>query len=80
MDFETLLGRLLDRLRRMVRNGDMTERGLARRVGLSQSHMHNVLCGRRILTTKAADTILFSLGISVCDLATNAERSAEPRG
>jgi hypothetical protein len=68
MDFEGLLGRLLIRLRMMVRNGEITERGLAIRVGLSQPHIHNVLCGTRILTPKIADMILFSLRISLLDL------------
>ena len=33
-------------LRARVRNGELTERGLARLVGVSQPHIHNVLKGR----------------------------------
>jgi transcriptional regulator with XRE-family HTH domain len=68
LDFEELLGRLLAWLRSQVRNGALTERGLARRAGLSQSHIHNVLKGARILTPTTADRILEALGVSLLDL------------
>jgi transcriptional regulator with XRE-family HTH domain len=68
MYFEGLLQRLRDLLKREVRNGNLTERGLARRVGLSQSHIHNVLKGVRILSPSVADRILNRLGLTVEDL------------
>ena len=34
-------------LRARVRNGELTERGLARLVGVSQPHIHNVLKGSK---------------------------------
>ena len=68
MHFSDLYDLLLRRLQRMIRNGAFTERGLARRVGLSQSHIHNVLNGVRVLTASTADRILESLGLSVVDL------------
>ncbi|MCW5976892.1 MAG: helix-turn-helix transcriptional regulator [Bryobacteraceae bacterium] len=68
MYFENLLLRFRDRLNREVRNGRLTERGLARKVGLSQPHIHNVLKGRRILSPAVADRILRSLSMTVPDL------------
>ena len=44
-----LRGRLVLRLRDMVRNGELTERALARTTGVSQPHIHNVLKGKREL-------------------------------
>lgn len=68
LDFGELLGRLRTWLNRQVRNGALTERGLARRAGLSQSHIHNVLKGARILTPATADRILEALGLTLLDL------------
>lgn len=68
LDFGELLSRLRTWLNRQVRNGALTERGLARRVGLSQSHIHNVLKGARILTPATADRILAALGMTLLDL------------
>ena len=56
-----------------VRNGEWTERGLARRVGMSQSHIHNVLSGARILTPPTADRIMQGLALSVLDLIQEAD-------
>jgi transcriptional regulator with XRE-family HTH domain len=67
-DFAELLRRLEERLKARIRNGELTERGLALRVGLSQPHTHNVLKGARILTPGTADRILRALRISVLDL------------
>lgn len=67
LDFEELLGRLRSWLNRQVHNGALTERGLARRAGLSQSHIHNVLKGVRILTPATADRILEALGLTLLD-------------
>jgi transcriptional regulator with XRE-family HTH domain len=67
LNFEELLSRLRSWLDRQVHNGALTERGLARRAGLSQSHIHNVLKGVRILTPATADRILEALGLTVLD-------------
>jgi len=54
--------------RESVRNGEFTERGLARLTGVSQPHMHNVLKGVRFLSIKLADRILYALDIQLIDL------------
>jgi transcriptional regulator with XRE-family HTH domain len=67
VNFRELLRRLRFWLNVQVRNGQLTERGLARLVAMSQSHIHNVLKGARILTPDTADRILKSLGLTVLD-------------
>lgn len=74
--FERLEQRLLEVLRRKVTNGELTERGLARRIGVSQPHIHNVLKGLRTLSASVADLILEELGMSVLDLARVEELAA----
>ena len=68
MTFHDLQQRLLDELRRRVRSGAATERGLARLSGISQPHLHNVLKGKRILSTEKADMVLSRLQIDVLHL------------
>lgn len=68
LDFGELLHRLRTWLNHQVHNGALTERGLARRAGLSQSHIHNVLKGVRILTPATADRILKALNLTLLDL------------
>ncbi len=68
MDFETLQRRLLASVRARVQNGELTERGLARMIGISQPHMHHILKGARSLSVETADRILWRLGLSVLDL------------
>ena len=68
VDFMTMKNRLVTGLRLRLRNGELTERRLAVRVGLSQSHMHNVLKGKRDLTLEVADRILRELKITALDL------------
>jgi transcriptional regulator with XRE-family HTH domain len=55
-------------LRARVRNGELTERGLARLVGVSQPHIHNVLKGARALSPELSDQILQHLRLSLLDL------------
>ncbi|HYO82747.1 MAG TPA: hypothetical protein VES20_15180 [Bryobacteraceae bacterium] len=64
-DFNRLL---LDHLRTRIRNGELTERGLATLIRISQPHMHNLLCGKRELNSVMADRILFHLRMSTLDL------------
>jgi transcriptional regulator with XRE-family HTH domain len=68
MYFETLQARLIDAVNQRVRNGELTERRLARMVGISQPHMHNLLKGVRILSPQMGDRILKKLRMSVLDL------------
>lgn len=51
-----------------MRNGLLTERALARRLGISQSHLNNVLRGRRNLTPDVGDLLLTYLNYSILDL------------
>jgi hypothetical protein len=66
--FENLRGRLIERIRLQIRNGDMTERALARRAGISQPHMHNLLKGVRALSPACCDELMSKLGLTVFDL------------
>ena len=68
MHFEGLQRRLLATLQSRLRNGELTERRLARLTGISQPHIHNVLKGKRILSLRAADIILRKIGLTVLDL------------
>ena len=66
--FSTLQARLLRVLSARIDNGEFTERGLARLIGVSQPQLHNVLKGKRKLQTKLADRILQKFEINVLDL------------
>lgn len=68
MKFAELQARLRADLLCRLRNGEWTERGLARYVGVSQPHMHNVLSGVRLLTPDLADSILAHLGLDLLSL------------
>ena len=68
MLFVDLMDSLVAVLRARVRNGETTERGLARMVGVSQPHMHNVLKGARSLSPELSDRILQHLRLSIFDL------------
>lgn len=74
MYFEILHARLIVAIRNRVRNGEMSERSLARLAGISQPHMHNVLKGARCLSSGSADVILRSLRMSILDLLEEEER------
>ena len=76
MTFHELQRRLLDRLRRKIRSGEVTERGLAKLSGISQPHLHNVLKGKRVLSVEMADEILHNLGLNVLDLVEPEELEA----
>ena len=68
MTFTTLQQRLLAHVRQRIRAGELTERGLARLIGVSQPHVHNVLKGVRALTPDTADLVMVRLRLSVQDL------------
>ena len=79
MYFRHALDALLAVLKERIRNGELTERGLARRVGLSQSHIHNVLKGVRILTPEVADQILQEIQWELEDLLERGARRKPPQ-
>ncbi|MEZ5356743.1 MAG: XRE family transcriptional regulator [Bryobacteraceae bacterium] len=68
MGVEDLLNKILETIRARIRNGEFTERALARRMAVSQAHMHNVLKGVRSLTPPLADRLTAELGISLTAL------------
>jgi transcriptional regulator with XRE-family HTH domain len=76
MYFQTFQSRLVAAIRMKVRTGELTERRLARLIGISQPHIHNVLKGARELSPEIADLILRELKISLLDLVEHAELSA----
>jgi len=73
MTFRELQRRLVACLEQRVRSGQTTERGLARLTGVSQPHMHNVLKGKRVLSSETADAICRELKIDLLDLFEPAE-------
>jgi predicted transcriptional regulator len=68
MTFHELQRRLVAYLHERVRNGEVTERGLARLTGISQPHIHHVLKGKRTFSITTADQILRHLRLDVLDL------------
>jgi hypothetical protein len=78
MDFRLLHLRLVSHVRYRVRNGEISERGLARLTGISQPHIHNVLKGARLLSTDMADRIVRRMRIDLADLLTAEEAGAPP--
>jgi len=65
--------RLLAEIRNRLRNGELTERALARHLGISQPHVNNVVRGRRKLSPEIADLILNFLHCSLLDLYAEGE-------
>lgn len=63
MLFHTLRRRLIGELQASIRSGEFTERSLARYLGVSQPHLHNVLHGVRALTFDLADHAIVKLQI-----------------
>jgi plasmid maintenance system antidote protein VapI len=68
MTFRCFQNRLTEHLRERVQSGELTERGLARLIGISQPHMHHVLKGKRDLSPATADRILVTLSLDLMDL------------
>ena len=67
-----LLAYVVDR----IHNGELTERGFARLLGISQPHVHNVLKGVRNLSPEIFDSILKYFHMSLLDLASVEEVEA----
>jgi len=72
-------GRLLAYVRDRIQNGELTERGLARLIGISQPHAHNVLKGARRFSPEVIDAILKYFQISLLDLASSEDLEASLR-
>jgi transcriptional regulator with XRE-family HTH domain len=77
MNFQQLEQRFIEHLRRRIRSGELTERRLALLAGISQPHVHNVLKGKRLLSTALADTILEVLRLDLVDLIDRKDDSGE---
>lgn len=77
LTFRELQGRLLTYVVRRIRNGEFTERGLARILGVSQPQLHNVLKGARPLKPEFADCLLQHFKIGVLDLVGTHELSLQ---
>jgi len=74
--FEVLRARLVRLVKLRINNGEFTERGFSRILGISQSQTHNVLKGARKLQMHLADRILMKLGLSAMDLLNDSEWDA----
>jgi hypothetical protein len=68
--------RLISFVTAKIRNGEFTERGLARVLGVSQPQLHNVLKGARPLKPEFADCLLRQFEIGILDLVHRAELAA----
>jgi hypothetical protein len=68
--------RLLAYVRSQISNGELTERGFARLIGISQPHVHNVLKGVRKLSPNIFDVALKYLHLSMLDLVPSDELEA----
>jgi hypothetical protein len=73
VNFEVLEGLLIRFVTFRIRNGDCTERQLARLIGTSQPQLHNVLKGARPLKQGLADALLNHFQISILDLVNSCE-------
>jgi len=71
--------KLLSYVRNQISNGELTERGFARLIGISQPHVHNVLKGVRKLSPKIFDQTLKYLHLSLLDLVPSQELEAHLR-
>jgi hypothetical protein len=72
--FEDAQINLLAYVRDRIRNGELTERGFARQIGISQPHAHNALKGVRTLSPDVLDAILRYFHLSLLDLLSRPTR------
>jgi plasmid maintenance system antidote protein VapI len=77
LTFRDLQDRLISLVVTKIRNGEFTERRLARVLGVSQPQLHNVLKGVRPLKPEFADCLLRQFDIGILDLVLCAELSAQ---
>jgi hypothetical protein len=73
VSFRDLQNRLISFVVMKIRNGEFTERRLARVLGVSQPQLHNVLKGARPLKPEFADCLFKHFEIGVIDLLSGAE-------
>lgn len=66
--FGALQERLIRFVNGRIQNGDFTERGLARILGISQPQIHNILKGARKLRPEVADRLIAKFEMSALDL------------
>jgi len=79
LTFQDAQLKLLAYVRSQIRNGELTERGFARSVGISQPHVHNVLKGVRNLSPEFFDLALKYFHLSLLDLLPLPELEAHLR-
>ncbi len=79
MTFQDAQLKLLAYVRNQIRNGELTERGFARSVGISQPHVHNVLKGVRNLSPEFFDLALKYFHLDMVDLVPLPELEAHLR-
>jgi len=77
LTFKAIHVRLLAFVNARVQSGEFSERSLAKRLGVSQPQLHNVLKGARKLQPELADAMLTEFRISVLDLLTKEERALQ---
>jgi hypothetical protein len=68
MTFHDLHGVLINYVNQCVQRGEISERGLALRTGISQPHVHNTLKGKRLFSWDNADAILRELKLDLLEL------------
>jgi hypothetical protein len=74
---DSVIARLSAKLIRLLNSGASTERALAAKLHISQSHLHNILSGKRKLTSAIADQILDQMDWSLLDLFQPEELTAQ---
>jgi predicted transcriptional regulator len=74
LDFRAMEDRLIHHLQDRIRSGEISERSLARVIGVSQPHLHNVLKGKYLFSVATADRILRHLQLDLLDLIDPQER------
>jgi hypothetical protein len=79
LTFQDAQLKLLAYVRSQIRNGELTERGFARSVGISQPHVHNVLKGVRNLSPEFFDLALKYFHLNMLDLVPLPELEAHLR-
>ena len=68
MNFSDIHRRLARYALRRIQCGAISERALARRAGISQPHLHNILKGKRGFSFLSADMVMEALDLTVEDL------------
>ena len=77
ISFRLLQTRLISAVNARIHNGEFSERGLAKLLGISQPQIHNVLKGARKLNVELADRLLWAFGLSLICLLQDQEIAEE---